>query len=173
MEGKLSGFSLNRDGTQNITITIDGDFGKQYDELKNGLVTFEVKKAHKRRSLSANAYAWVLIDKIAEKTGIRKSDVYREAIREIGGVSTTVCVMNKAVTQLCTSWARNGLGWQTEILESKIDGCANVVLYFGSSSFDSAQMARFIDLLVQDAEAVGVATISKEEEERMIRAWRA
>jgi hypothetical protein len=34
-----------------------------------------MKKASKHRSLSANAYAWVLIDKIAEKTGESVTDV--------------------------------------------------------------------------------------------------
>ena len=83
MDGRLTGFSLNRDGSQNITVTVAADFADAYDELKDSEITVEIKKARKKRSLDANAYAWVLIDKIAEKTGIRRKEVYRNAIREI------------------------------------------------------------------------------------------
>ena len=67
MDGKLSGLTINRDGSQNITITVNSDFSEMYDELKSAPVTVEIKKARKHRSLTANAYAWTLIDQIAER----------------------------------------------------------------------------------------------------------
>lgn len=173
MDGKLTGFTINRDGSQNITITVNSDFSEMYDELKSAPVAVEIKKARKHRSLTANAYAWALIDQIAERTGMKKSEVYRNAIREIGGVSTVVCVMDKAVERLQSGWGKQGLGWQSEIMESKIGGCSNVILYYGSSTYDAAQMARFIDSLVQDAEALGIPTISQKEAERMLAKWKA
>ena len=103
MEGRLTGFSLNRDGTQNITVTVAADFSGTFDELKEEAVTVEIKKFRKHRSLDSNAYAWLLIDKIAEKTRIKKSEVYRNAIREIGGVSDTVCVVNRAVDRTASA----------------------------------------------------------------------
>ena len=71
MRGRLTGFSLNRDGTQNITVTVAADFGGMYDELKDADIEVEIKKAAHHRSLQANAYAWVLIDEIATRTGIK------------------------------------------------------------------------------------------------------
>lgn len=41
----------------------------------------------KGRSLDANAYAWVLLDKLAAHYGIPRNDVYREEIKTIGGSS--------------------------------------------------------------------------------------
>ena len=171
MDGRLTGFSLNRDGTQNVTVTVAADFAATYDELKDGPVSVEIKMARKRRSLDSNAYAWVIIDQIAERTGVKKSEVYRNAIREIGGVSDTVCVIDRAVERLRQSWQRNGLGWQVETSESKIEGCTNVTLYYGSSVFDSGQMSRLIDSLIQDAEALGIPTITPKEQERMLQMW--
>ena len=168
MNGRLTGFSLNRDGTQNVTVTVAADFAETFDELKDSEITVEIKKARKKRSLDANAYAWVLIDKIAEKTGVRKTEVYRNAIKEIGGVSDAVCVVNKAVDRLREGWESNGVGWQTETMPSKIDGCTNVILYYGSSTYDSKQMASLIDLLIQDAEQLGIPTITPQEEARLI-----
>lgn len=142
-----------------------------FDALADKEVSIEIKQARKHRSLDANAYCWVLIDKIAEKTGLRKVEVYRQAIREIGGVSTTVCVMDKAVDRLREGWAKNGIGWQTDVMPSKVSGCTNVILYYGSSAYDSKQMAQLIDSLIQDAESLGIPTITDEQADKLLGKW--
>ena len=171
MIGKLSGLTYNQDGSQNITVTVTDNFAVEYDELKENDVNIEIKKFHKRRSLDANAYAWTIIDKIAEKTGEKKTDVYRNAIREIGGVSTIICVRDVAADALCRGWAEHGTGWMTEKTKSKIHGCTNVTLWYGSSVYDSRQMSMLIDSLIQDAEALGIPTITEKEKERLIGKW--
>ena len=171
MTGKLSGFTLNRDGTQNITVTVNEDFASEYDELKDKEITVDIKKYSKKRSLDASAYCWVLIDKIAEKTKVKKSEVYRNAIREIGGVSTIICVKDVAADTLCNNWSRNGMGWQAEKSPSKIPGCTNVTLWYGSSVYTTKQMADLIDSLIQDAEAIGISTITEKEKEQLLGRW--
>ena len=47
----------------------------------------------------------------------------------------------------------------------------NLRLLYGSSSFDSKEMARFLDIIIQDAEAIGIPTITEEEQKRMIGGW--
>lgn len=171
MIGKLKDLTINRDGSQNITLTVQADFREEYDELSEGDVKVEIKKYNPARSLDASAKAWVIIDQIAAKTGIKKHEVYRNAIRDIGGVSDTVCVKNEAVPRLCSGWSDNGIGWQYETFPSKIPGCTNVTLYYGSSVYDRKQMSLFLDSLVQDAEALGIPTISPEEQERLLIQW--
>lgn len=171
MTGKLTGFTLNRDGTQNITVTVNEDFSNEYEELKDKEVAVEIKKYSKRRSLDASAYAWVIIDKIAEKTGIKKNEVYRHAIKDIGGVSTIICVKDIAVDSLCNGWSEHGTGWMTEKTKSKIPGCTNVTLWYGSSVYDSAQMHALIDSLIQEAEQLGIPTITEKEKEKLLGNW--
>lgn len=171
MTGKLSGLTLNRDGTQNITVTVNEDFSQEYDELKDKDVTVDIKKFSRRRSLDANGYCWSIIDRIAEKTGIKKSEVYRNAIRDIGGVSTIICVKDEAVASLCNGWATHGIGWQYETFQSKLPGCTNVTLYYGSSVYSTKQMAALIDSLIQDASAVGLDVITEKEKERLLGSW--
>ena len=84
--------------------------------------------------------------------------IYRALVRDIGGNSTTICAQNKTVDKLRENWQANGLGWITDTLESKIDGCTNVVLYYGSSTYDTVQMSRLINLLVQECKAQGIDT---------------
>jgi hypothetical protein len=143
-----------------------------YEELKTAeKLTIKIGKFSKKRSLDANAYAWVMISKLAEKLNIPKTDIYRSAIKEIGGNSDVVCIQDKAVKKLCEGWEGNGIGWLTERFPSKLDGCTNVTLYYGSSTYDTAQMSRLINIIVEECRQLGIETKSKEEVESLLKAW--
>lgn len=173
--GKIVGASIDfKTGKPTISFEVNerNDFELLVDEMK-GLekLSIEIKPFRQRRSLDANAYCWVLIDKIAESFGESKESVYRQYITNIGGNSEVVCVKNNAVERLCQGWQRNGLGWQTETFESKIEGCTNVTLYYGSSVYDSAQMSRLLDLIVQDCKQLGIPTETPNEIARLKSMW--
>lgn len=51
---------------QRLTLALDGDFRGQYDNLKDKDLEITVKPWREKRSLDANAYCWVLINKLAE-----------------------------------------------------------------------------------------------------------
>lgn len=127
----------------------------------------EIKAPKKRRSLDANAYMWVLLDKLSAVLQIEKTEIYKRMVKEIGGASEVVCVKNKAVDKLCEGWRHNGIGWQTDTFPSKLEGCTNVVLYYGSSTYDTAQMSRLVDLVVQECKQHGIETLTPSELERM------
>ena len=65
MIGKLKDLFRLAGGEWIVSFTTREDPGNLFDELKDVPVKVEIKKASKHRSLSANAYAWVLIDQIA------------------------------------------------------------------------------------------------------------
>ncbi len=171
MKARIVDFLLTLDGKQRLTIELDADFRSEFDELHDVDVDVTIKKHREKRSLDANAYCWVLVDKIAVKTGRSKSEIYRNAIREIGGVSDVVCIQNKAVKTMKEIWTRNGIGWQVEELESKIPGCTNLILYKGSSVFETRQMSALIDSLIQDAQAIGIETRPQEEIESLLKEY--
>lgn len=132
---------------------------------------YEIVARKAKRSLEANAYAWILIDKLAEATGLTKTEVYRNAIREIGGVSETYCIPSRGVDQFCEIWRSNGLGWQAETFPSKLPKCTNVTVYYGSSVYDKAQMSRLIDALVQDCQALDIETMPPDRLDALLNAW--
>lgn len=173
MKGRLLDLAFGRDGKQRVTVELDEDFREGLDALHDGEVAVEIKKYRKRRSLDANAYAWVLIDRLADKLRMAKTDVYRELIRNIGGVSQTVCVQDKAVQDLISGWSHNDLGWFAETMPSKLAGCTNVILYYGSSSYDSAQMSALLDLLIDDCKAQGIETTTPEELAKYKEEWKS
>lgn len=51
----------------------------QQDKTKK----YEVKEYKEKRSLDANAYAWVLLGKLQDKLHIPKEEIYRDAIKNI------------------------------------------------------------------------------------------
>ena len=148
------------------------DARRTLDSLKPGKVyDVEIKEHRAKRSLDANAYFWVLVDRLAEKTRIPKTDIYRSYIREIGGNNETVCIPTKGVDKLRSGWEHNGLGWLTDTMPSKLPGCTNVVLYYGSSTYDTAQMSRLIDLIVQDCQEQGIETLPPDKLAGMMEEW--
>lgn len=170
MIGRISGIQRLFGGEWVISLATREDISEAYESLKEEPIRFEIKKASAKRSLDANAFCWVLVDKIAEKMNLPKKEVYRNAIREIGGVSEMVCVQDKAVERLRSGWEKNGDGWQTDTRPSKLPGCTNVILYYGSSVYDTAQMSRLIDLLIQEAEQLGIPTL-RDEAADLLERW--
>lgn len=155
-----TGVCMETTVTKQTAFAVLGQAVSQLDDGKT--YTVEIKEKKEKRSREANAYAWVLLDKLAEKLHIPKEDIYRYLIKNIGGNSETVCVQNKAVERLCEGWKRKGIGWVTDTFESKIDGCTNVILYYGSSTYDTAQMHRLIELIVQECKEQDVEVMSEE-----------
>lgn len=131
----------------------------------------ECSKQKKKRSLDANAYCWVLLDKLATVLQKPKTEIYKQYIRDVGGNSETVCVVNKAVEKLCSHWSDHGLGWLTDTTPSKIEGCTNVILYYGSSEYDTKQMSRLINLIVEDCKIQGIETMTPDELSALLDRW--
>ena len=169
MNAVIESIARTRDGRLTLTVSGGAELEELYDTWAGKSV--EIKPIRPRRSLDANAYLWVLLDKLAEKMNASKLDIYREAIRGIGGVSETVCVREVAAEKLIEGWQHNGAGWFAETMPSKIGGCVNVVLYYGSSVYDTKQMSALIDHIIQDCKAVGIETLTPEKTAALNAAW--
>ena len=100
--------------------------------------------------------------------------VYQNAIREIGGISDLYGVKEEAFESFKELWCKGHLGRQVEIVPgSQKPGWINVRAWKGSSDFDTQQMSRLIDSLIQDAESLGIPTITEKEYQRMLGKWAA
>ena len=133
----------------------------------------EIRKKVNRRSLDANGYGWKLIDLINERTRKSKLDIYRDVI-EMVGVFDTVCILDKAKDTFIENWGKKGIGWiAIDLGASKIKGCSNVQVYYGTSTYDTKQMSRFIDELVFMANELGISTLKPHELEALKNDWRA
>lgn len=141
-------------GTQKQVINwlLEQDNTKQY----------EVKEHKPKRSLDANAYMWVLLQKLQEAVNIPKEDIYKDAIKNIG-VYEVIPVKNEAVERFIEAWKHNGIGWICETTKSKLEGFTNVIAYYGSSTYNSAEMSRLVDLIVQECKQFKIETMTPEQ----------
>lgn len=175
LTGNISDMSVDfKTGKPKLVLALNEkqDAMNMFDELHQcEKLSIKIDKHREKRSLDANAYFFVLADKLAEKLNTTKEEIYKAAIKDIGGVSETVCVKNEAVERLCAGWQGNGLGWQTDTFPSKIEGCTNVILYFGSSTYDTAQMSRLINNIVDDCREQGIDTRTPDEIANLISLW--
>lgn len=142
-------------------------------EMKEGKkYQAELKEFRKKRSLDANAYFWTLCGNLSAKLGISKEIIYRQYIKDVGDNYTIVPIRNDAVDKWIKNWQEKGLGWVCEIIgESKLEGYTNIITYYGSSTYDSAQMSRLISLVVEDCKAQGIETMSPQELSLLLEGW--
>ena len=139
---------------------------------KDKLYDLEVKEHRKKRSLDANAYAWVLINKLAEVMRIPPVDVYRQAIQDISGNSEIIPIKEDAVEQFKQAWSRNGIGWLCRDMgRSKLPGYRNLMVYYGSSVYNTKQMSDLIDYLIQDCKALDIETLTPDKLSLLMEEW--
>lgn len=158
-----------------ISLLLDTKELDTIEQLKNeNKLNIELKKWYKKRSLDANAYCWVLCDKIAKEickdgTAITKEDIYKDAIGNIGRFNPMI-IEEKAYEHFKTIWEKQGLGYLIKEVSRK-NKCVKVNCYYGSSSYDSKEMALLINLIVQEAEQLGIETKSKAEINSLLESW--
>lgn len=146
------------------------------DSMKPGkMYQAEIKQHRKKRSLNANSYCWELCTRIADKIlDHTKDDVYRAAIRKVG-IYKDFCGLSEIDAKtLRAAWEMLGTGWVTEQVDYMPDGETLIIrCYYGSSKYNTKQMSRLIDFLVEECKELGIETMSPEELRSLMEAWHA
>lgn len=127
---------------------------------------YELKPYRQKRSLSANSYAWVLLDKLAEKLRTTKEDLYKVAVSRVGVFEEIKVTSPEAGKRFKRIWHQNGLGWLTKTIDD-----TTILAYYGSSTYDTKQMARLIDYLQDECKEQGIETRPQWEVDAMLKEW--
>ncbi len=142
------------------------------DDKSIGKYELTVEKRKKSRSLTANNYLWVLLGKIAAALKSTKEEIYRHYIENTSAfMISTIREDEMEYWQKC--WSSKGIGWVSEPLAINSDGTVDMINYYGSSFYNTEEMAHLIDLVVQDCEELRIETIPPEELERLKNMWGA
>lgn len=165
--------TFDLDGGMTASVAVDRryerDFMELYDDLHDKPLSVEIKRWREKRSKDANAYLWELCGELAVKIGATKEDVYRRHIRE-AGVCDVMQMTEEAVDSFNAKWKQNGVGWFAEVLD-RWAGLCDVAVYYGSSTYDSSEMARLIDSVINECKEQGIETMTPAEQERMLERW--
>ena len=152
-----------------LNIGIPITYGKQIESVIQGFTPqneYELKPYKQKRSLSANALAWVYCDKLAEKLHSTKEEIYRIAVANVGVFTEIKVADAEAAKRFRQIWQHNGVGWLTKTINE-----TTIQAYYGSSTYNTQEMARLIDFLQDECKRQGIEIRTKEEVESMLREW--
>lgn len=139
---------------------------------KNRQYEAEIKEHREKRSLDANGLLWVMLDKLADAICSTKYELYRGYVKEYGPFKDFSLTEDEAKT-FRVAWGALGIGWITERIDYAPDGERCVIrAYYGSSTYNTKQMSRMLDAVIQDAKSVGIETLSERELSLIKEGWR-
>ncbi len=136
---------------------------------------FELRAYKQKRTLTQNSYYWALVGEVAKKNKIRANEIHNTNLRDLGLV---LRINDKLVpvyipdTDDAEKTALNASEYHikptSEVKVGK-DGVTYrcYVLLRGSSTFNTEEMGALLDLMIQQAESVGVEVMSPNEIARM------
>ena len=126
---------------------------------------FEIKPYRQKRSLNANAYAWVLINEMANRLRTSKDEVYQEMLKRYG--------QSKVISVLSEIDISRFVKYYEEIGKGHVEGkeFTHYRCFIGSSEYDSREMAILIDGIVDEAQELGIETLPTTAVERMKALW--
>lgn len=135
-------------------------------------VTLKLYK--EKRSLNANAYFHVLVEKIAGVQKVTHTEIHNQLIADYG-------FMDEEITNIILD---DAIDWRRiETLHLKPTSATRMMdngrlyrVYLvmrGSHTYNTAEMSRLIDGTVSEAKALDIETLSPIELERMKQAWKA
>jgi len=138
-------------------------------------LNIKATKYRKKRSLDANAYLWVLCTKIAEAISVpeavvSKDEIYEEMLQKYGYLYQDEEGYIPVTVKAGVDMSKITGHWKFYKSNGKFD---SYLMIKGSSEYDSAEMAHFIDAVVQEAKELDIETLPPAELERMKAAWQS
>lgn len=164
---------------QLLTLEVEGDIVELIEQLKNEKLSIEIKKFRKKRSLTASRFYWQLVHKISELNGVSDAWTHNMYLRDChciarleDGTPITVTVPDTEQAEIeVMNKTEYHLMPTSHTIEGKNGRLRHYIMLRGSSSFDSAEMARLIDFAVQDAKQLGIETITETEKQKLIELY--
>ncbi|MBQ2434064.1 MAG: hypothetical protein II266_06495 [Clostridia bacterium] len=174
LKGKWHGAPFRDYSIRKVLITLAlEEYPEIYDTTQEKDITIEIKEWRAKRSLNANAYFHVLVDKIAEKIGESHTETHNQLIADYGEPDTEVGII---ILEARVDWRKveamhlRPIPGQTQELANGKTYQAHQVMR-GSHTYDTKEMARLIDGTIYEAKQLEIETMTPDEIERMKAAW--
>lgn len=165
IKGRLVDHILLAGGRQRLTIETTDDFRGEYDRLHGKEISAEIKVYRKPRSLDANAYFHVLVNKIAGVIGSSDEEVKRELVVKYGAVEmdedgNPVGAMLPANADI-GKYYPYARCYKTMELNGREYRC--FLFYKHTRDMDSAEMSHLIDGTISEAKQLDIETMTPDQ----------
>lgn len=159
-------------GQKSVTFSINESL-TEVDAIKDvDVLSITAEPLKKKRSLSANAYFFVLVSKIADTLRASKTEIHNRLIREYGqyeyidGVIPTLAVDDRFAEEMLN---RSDIHLKPE---GRIGDRVRMAVMRGSHTYDTREMSILIDGAISEAKELGIETLPPAELERMLKEWK-
>lgn len=133
----------------------------------------ELKIHREKRSLNANAYFHLLVEKIAGVHKVTHTEIHNQLIADYGFMDEEITniILDDAI-----DWRRiETLHLKPTTATRMMDNGRLYRVYYvmrGSHTYNTAEMSRLIDGTVSEAKELGIETLSENELRRMVELWK-
>lgn len=134
---------------------------------------YEITERRKKRSLSANAYFHVLCQKVAEKTSQSLTEVKNQMIADFGQIDTEI---GSIILRDDIEWRKLEIHLHPTTHTKILDNGKMYRVYYvmrGSHTYDTREMSRLIEGIVQEAKQQDIETLTPRELEQMLGRWKS
>lgn len=161
-----------------ITLRIDAR-PEDVERLRETVLSVELKKYRKKRSLDANAYYWKLVGELAGVIGQSNAWIHNDMLRRFGqieiidGKGVYIVIPDTDEAQKTVDEAQSYHLKPTSDVKPGKGGVMyrTYMMLRGSSSYDTKEMSKLINGLVNECRDHGIETMTPEELKRMIQVY--
>jgi len=165
MKGRIKDLGYGLGGDLTLTLSLPRHHADSLKKLMDADIEADIKKYREKRSMSQNAYAWVLITQIAQcmTPPMNKEEVYAEMLKRYGQGGIISVQKDKA------SDVMRAFDYYVQKGEGEVNGkkFLHYMVYVGSSKYNTKEMATFISGIVEEAKDLGIETLTPDEIARL------
>lgn len=158
MQGVIKGISGHT-----IMLELDGHIDLPVDEV----VDVEIKKHRDKRSISANAYFHTLCGKLKDVLGISMASCKNHLITSYGQLEYQDDEPLTYGTKATPEYVRELAEVHLLLFRTDEEGWNWYVMFRGSHTYDSKEMAKLIDGTIEECKAQGIETMTPGELARL------
>lgn len=132
---------------------------------------WKLEEYREKRSLNANAYFHVLVEKIAEKMRLSHTEIHNRMIADYGYADQEVGAI---ILKDEIPWEKLQIHLRPTTATRIMDNGKLYRVYHvmrGSHTYNTLEMSRLISGTVEEAKALDIETMPPNQLERMISAW--
>ena len=162
-----SAFAIYEPITGLLTFSVEKLTPEQLEALekaKDKQLDLSISVHRKKRSLDSNSYMWALLSKIAQVLNTSKDEVYEECLQKYGYLDEEIIITVKSDVDM----SRIDGHWRFIRANGKFKG---YIMIRGTSTYNTAEMSHFLDMVVQEAKDLGIETATPEQLAEMKRLY--
>lgn len=167
MKCRIKDLLVQMNGKQRLVLELDGDFRGTYDKLHDKDCDLTLKKFSEHRTMTANAYLWVLITQIGNAMRMSKDEVYFDMLKAYGQ-GGAVSVEDRFAEDFKRSYK-----YHEHLGTSDLNGKTfqHFRFWVGSSEYDREEFSILLDGVVNEAKNLGIETRPQAEIESLLKEY--